>query len=62
MFASTDYVRVELDSEIFEMMQQNHGGWNSSMAKVTPHLALTLPHSRFTNICNTYISVCIYKM
>ena len=33
-FASSDYVCVELDAEIFEMLQQNHGGWNSTMAGV----------------------------
>ena len=33
-FASSDYVCVELDAEIFEMLQQNHGGWNSAMAGV----------------------------
>ena len=33
-FASSDYVRVELDTEIFEMLQQGHGGWNSAMSKV----------------------------
>ena len=33
-FASSDYVCVELDAEVFEMLQQNHGGWNSAMAGV----------------------------
>lgn len=33
-FASSDYVRVELDSEIFEMLQENHGGWNAAMSSV----------------------------
>ena len=33
-FASSDYVRMELDMEIFEMLQQTHGGWNPAMADV----------------------------
>ena len=41
-FSSSDYVRVELDAEIFEMLQQNHGGWNSAMGKVcSKHLLVT---------------------
>ena len=34
-FASSDYVCVELDAEVFEMLQQMHGGWNSAMANVS---------------------------
>lgn len=33
-FASSDYVRVELDSEILEMLQESHGGWNAAMCSV----------------------------
>lgn len=30
-----DYVRVELDVEVFQMMQtDNHGGWHDGMAAV----------------------------
>ena len=31
---SGDLVQVELDVEIFRMMQEGHGGWNDDMAKV----------------------------
>ena len=42
-FASSDYVCVELDAEIFEMLQQNHGGWNATMAGVhTVHCSSSL--------------------
>ena len=34
-FASSDYVCVELDAEVFEMLQQMHGGWNSAMTNVS---------------------------
>ena len=34
-FASSDYVCVELDAEVFEMLQQAHGGWNSAMTNVS---------------------------
>ena len=33
-FASSDYVRMELDMEIFEMLQETHGGWNPAMSNV----------------------------
>ena len=31
---SGDLVQVELDVEIFRMMQEGHGGWNDAMAEV----------------------------
>lgn len=31
---SGNLVQVELDVEIFRMMQEGHGGWNDSMTKV----------------------------
>lgn len=31
---SGDLVQVELDVEIFRMMQEGHGGWSDGMAKV----------------------------
>lgn len=30
-----DYVRVELDTEIFMLMQEGHGGWNMFMDQVS---------------------------
>jgi len=30
-----DRVQVNLDCDIFEAMQQNHGGWNPVLAKVS---------------------------
>ena len=38
--ASGDQVKVQLDVEVFKMMQQGHGGWNEQMAKVSLCLAL----------------------
>lgn len=31
---SGDLVQVELDVEIFRMMQEGHGGWNDAMVEV----------------------------
>ena len=31
---SGELIQVELDVEIFRMMQEGHGGWNDDMAKV----------------------------
>ena len=31
---SGDLVQVELDVEIFRMMQEGHGGWTDAMAEV----------------------------
>lgn len=33
-FACTDYVCVNLDQEVFQLMQQGHGGWNPAMDNV----------------------------
>lgn len=33
-FASGDFVRVELDLEVFRMMQEVHGEWSSGMGQV----------------------------
>lgn len=33
-FSSGDRVRVQLDEEIFKMMQEGHGGWNDQMVEV----------------------------
>ena len=33
-FVSSDYVCVEVDAEVFAMLQQTHGGWNPAMANV----------------------------
>ena len=33
-FQSGDRVKVQLDLEIFKMMQEGHGGWNDQMAEV----------------------------
>ena len=34
-FVVGDYVRVELDSDIFRLMQEGHGGWNIFMNEVS---------------------------
>lgn len=39
-FASSDYVSMELDTEIFQMLQETHGGWNFAMADVYKFLVL----------------------
>ena len=39
--SSGDYVRVELELEVFQIMQQGHGGWNPSMATVS---GLSVPY------------------
>jgi E3 ubiquitin-protein ligase mind-bomb len=46
-FASSDYVRMELDMEIFEMLQQTHGGWNPAMADLRGELGVV--HSIMDN-------------
>ena len=33
-FQSGDSVKVQLEVEIFKMMQEGHGGWNEQMAEV----------------------------
>ena len=33
-FACADYVCVNLDLEVFQLMQEGHGGWNPAMADV----------------------------
>ena len=34
LFCSGDVVRVELELDIFQIMQQGHGGWSPMMAAV----------------------------
>lgn len=34
LLAAGDHVTVELDPELWRMMQSNHGGWNDRMAQV----------------------------
>lgn len=46
-FASSDYVCVELDAEVFEMLQQAHGGWNSAMTNIRGELGVV--HSIMDN-------------
>ena len=33
-FVSGDRVKVQLEVEVFKMMQEGHGGWNDQMAEV----------------------------
>ena len=33
-FSSGDRVRVQLELEVFKMMQEGHGGWNDQMTEV----------------------------
>ena len=33
-FSSGDRVRVQLEMEVFKMMQEGHGGWNDQMTEV----------------------------
>ena len=33
-FSSGDVVQVELDVEVFMLLQEDHGGWNDSMKTV----------------------------
>ena len=44
-FASGEYVKVELDVEVFRLMQQGHGGWNETMAKVQFHEHLPIAYT-----------------
>ena len=40
---SGDRVKVQLEVEIFKMMQEGHGGWNDQMTEVrgrAPYVAL----------------------
>lgn len=39
-FAVGDRVRVQLEVEIFKMMQEGHGGWNDDMCEVKTTLAI----------------------
>ena len=34
-FASGDRVKIQLEVEVFKMMQDGHGGWNDGMASVS---------------------------
>lgn len=36
-FSSGDRVRVQLELEVFKMMQEGHGGWNDQMTEVNVH-------------------------
>ena len=36
-FAVGDCVKVQLEVEIFKMMQEGHGGWNDDMCEVKTH-------------------------
>ena len=37
-FVSGDRVKVQLEVEIFKMMQEGHGGWNDQMTEVREHV------------------------
>ena len=39
--AAGDVVKVELEVAVLREMQQNHGGWNDTMANVYIHLHIT---------------------
>lgn len=41
-FAVGDYIKVELDLDVFEMMQEGHGGWNPIMATVRAFASILL--------------------
>ena len=56
-FASSDYVRMELDMEIFEMLQETHGGWNPAMANV----GVLHPH-HLVHDSNFKSCMCIYTL
>lgn len=34
-FAEGDHVRVQVEVDVFKMMQEGHGGWNDQMASVS---------------------------
>ena len=38
-FSSGDRVRVQLELEVFKMMQEGHGGWNDQMTEALSKLA-----------------------
>ena len=36
-FAAGDLAKVELDSEVLKLLQEEHGGWDDSIAGVSGH-------------------------
>ena len=54
-FASSDYVRVELDMEVFRMMQEGGSGWSVLMSRVSVHIPFA-PNAVHTDIlCRSWI-------
>lgn len=52
-FVSGDRVRVQLEVEIFKMLQEGHGGWNDQMAEVSESTfgVSVTPQSTCTYMC-----------
>ena len=44
-----DGVRIELDPEVFKQAQEDHGGWNDTMAEVCVCILLCVLVNIFTN-------------
>ena len=47
---SGDLVQVELDVEVFRMMQEGHGGWNDDMAKVDKNIVYMSHQMHILNV------------
>lgn len=41
-FSSGDVVQVELDVEVFMLLQEDHGGWNDKMKTVRMLIIITI--------------------
>ena len=55
--AAGDIVKVELEVAVLREMQQNHGGWNDTMASVSLHILCTCTHEGIFASCYVNASI-----